>query len=77
MFYDCSSLKELNLSNFKTNNETNMSYMFFYCSSLKELNLNIFKTMDTITIYLMFSGCSDELITKIEAKYKNIKEEEF
>ena len=28
MFYECSSLKELNLSSFNTNKVTNMSYMF-------------------------------------------------
>ena len=44
MFYNCSSLKELNLSNFNTKNVTNMSYMFGYCSSLKELNLSNFNT---------------------------------
>ena len=32
MFYECSSLKELNLDNFNTNNVTNMSYMFDGCS---------------------------------------------
>ena len=37
MFYWCSSLKELNLNNFNTNNVTNMSGMFNWCSSLKEL----------------------------------------
>ena len=32
MFYGCSSLKELNLSNFNTNNETYMGFMFSGCS---------------------------------------------
>ena len=44
MFSGCSSLKELNLSNFNTNNVTNMRYMFYKCSSLKELNLSKFNT---------------------------------
>ena len=35
MFSRSSSLKELNLSNFKTDNVTNMSYMFNLCSSLE------------------------------------------
>ena len=39
MFLGCSSLKELNLNNFNTNNVTNMSYMFYGC--LDELNLKI------------------------------------
>ena len=35
MFYECSSLIYINLSNFNTQNVTDMSYMFSYCSSLK------------------------------------------
>ena len=42
IFFNCSSLKELNLQNFNTNNVTNMSYMLYECSSLNELNLNKF-----------------------------------
>ena len=41
MFYDCSSLKSIDLSSFNTNNVTNMSYMFFGCSSLKKENIII------------------------------------
>ena len=32
MFFGCSSLKELNLSNFNTNNVTDMRGMFYECS---------------------------------------------
>ena len=39
MFSDCSSLTNLNLSNFNTNNVTNMEYMFFGCSSLTNNNI--------------------------------------
>ena len=39
MFHGCSSLKELNLSNFNTNNVTNMCGMFSKCSD--ELKLKI------------------------------------
>ena len=42
MFWNCSSLKELNLPNFNTNNVTNMSNIFYGCSSLNELNLSNF-----------------------------------
>ena len=38
IFSHCSSLKELNLSSFNTNQVTSMSYMFSDCSLLKELN---------------------------------------
>ena len=39
MFDRCSSLKELNLNNFNTNNLTDMSYMFYGC--LDELKIKI------------------------------------
>ena len=39
MFDECSSLKELNLSNFNTNNVTDMCLMFFGCTN--ELKLRI------------------------------------
>ena len=46
MFNGCSSLKELNLNNFNTNNVTNMSGMFSGCSDdlkrkIKSENKNI------------------------------------
>ena len=43
MCFGCSSLIEITINNFNTNNATNMSRMFCRCSSLKELNLNNFK----------------------------------
>ena len=33
MFYECSSLKELNISNFKINNKTRVNSMFEGCSA--------------------------------------------
>ena len=39
MFTECSSLEELNISNFNTNNVTDMSYMFGQCKD--ELHLKI------------------------------------
>ena len=44
MFYECSSLISLNLSNFNINNVINMSYMFFNCYSLYSLDLSNFNT---------------------------------
>ena len=46
MFSVCSSLKELNLNNFNTNNVQNMSFMFTGCSDdlkmkIKSENKNI------------------------------------
>ena len=39
MFYGCSSLKELNLSNFNTNNVTNIYGMFYECSEQLKLKI--------------------------------------
>ena len=70
MFFECSSLKELNLSNFNTNYVTNMSHMFQWCSSLKELNLSNFNTNNVKYMLEMFDGCSDDLINKIKKQNK-------
>ena len=56
MFSYCSSLTSLNLSNFNTNNVTNMSYMFNICSSLTTLNLYNFTINENANICYMFSG---------------------
>ena len=77
MFDGCSSLKELKLINFYTNNVINMSYMFRGCSSLKEVNLNNFNTNNVTNMSDMFNGCLDELKLKIKSQYKNFKEEAF
>ena len=58
MFYKCSSLTNLNLSNFNTTNVTNMSDMFSECSSLTNLNLSNFNTTNVTNMSDMFSGCS-------------------
>ena len=77
MFSKCSSLKELNLSNFNTSNVSNMYCMFFGCSSLKELNFSDFNINNVINIGSMFSRCSEQFQNKIRSKFKNIKEEAF
>ena len=77
MFYGCSSLKELNLCSFNTNNVNEMRYMFYECSSLKELNLYNFNTNNVTDMYGMFDGCLDELKLKIKSQFKNFKEEAF
>ena len=76
MFFECSSLKVLNLSNFNTDNVNNMRYMFYNCSTLKELNISNFNTNNVIYMECMFSGCPNELILKIR-KLKNFCEEVF
>ena len=54
MFCDCSSLTSLNLSNFNTNNVTNMREMFRGCSSLTSLNLSNYNTNNVTDMRDMF-----------------------
>ena len=61
MFDGCSSLKELNLNNFNTNNVTNLDCMLYGCESLKELNLSNFNTNNVIFMNSMFVECSSDL----------------
>ena len=77
MFVGCSSLKKLNLTNFNTNNVTDMSGMFALCSSLKELNLNNFNTNKVTDMRYMFGRCLNELKLKIKSQFKYFKEEAF
>ena len=44
MFYECTSLIDLDLTIFTTDNVTNMSFMFSRCMSLKKLDLSNFNT---------------------------------
>ena len=68
MFFECSSLTNINLSNFDTNNVTNMEHMFSGCSSLTNINLSNFNTNNVIDMGFMFEGCSslkkENIITK-------------
>ena len=54
----CTSLTNVNLSNFNTNKVKYMSDMFEGCSSLKSLNLANFDTSNVEWMDEMFSGCS-------------------
>ena len=56
MFYKCSSLISLNLSNFYITNVTNMKSMFYNCSSLTFLDLINFSFNDYTNIQNMFFG---------------------
>jgi surface protein len=58
MFYECSSLTNLDVSGFKTDNVTNMSFMFYECSSLTNLDVSGFKTDNVTSMSRMFDGCS-------------------
>ena len=58
MFYNCKSLISLDLSNFNTQNVTNMSYMFFDCNSLLSLDLSNFRTKNVKDMHSIFYDCN-------------------
>jgi len=58
MFYKCSGLSELDVSNFDTSSVTDMSYMFYECSGLSTLDLSNFDTSNVTTMSFMFGYCS-------------------
>jgi surface protein len=57
MFSGCSSLTSLDLSNFKTDNVTDMKRMFSYCFSLTSLDVSTFKTDNVTNMAEMFRTC--------------------
>ena len=73
LFSGCSSLKELNLSNFNTKKVTDMAHIFFRCKSLKELNLTNFKTNKNTNMTEMFYGCLNELKKRIKRQNIHLK----
>ena len=58
MFYNCSSLIKLDLSNFNTANAKSMSGMFDLCTSLISLDISNFRTNDIEDLCKMFANCS-------------------
>ena len=57
MFYGCSSLTSLDLSNFNTSNVTDMNNMFYGCTSLTSLNLSNCDMSKVTSVSGTFNGC--------------------
>ncbi len=57
MFFECGSLRSLDLSGFDTSLVTDMCAMFCSCSNLTGLDVSGFDTSNVINIGGMFSGC--------------------
>ena len=60
IFYKCKSLKNIDLSNFNTQNAINMSYMFYGCNSLimkilKNIKLSNIINFFYIIIFIKFN----------------------
>ena len=58
MFAECSSLTNLNLSNFNTQNVINMGWMFYDCFSLTNLDLSNFTIKNSTKMGGMFYNCN-------------------
>ena len=54
MFAGCSSITNLNLSNWDTSNVTNMESVFAWCSSLEKLDLSGWNNANVTTMNSMF-----------------------
>ena len=57
MFYECSNITEIDLSNSNTSRCTSMSGMFLGCSKLTSLNLSNFNTSNVKNMDSMFKRC--------------------
>lgn len=58
MFYRCSNLTSINLSNFDTSNVNNMFGAFSECSSLTSLDVSNFNTSSVTNMNNTFNNCS-------------------
>ncbi len=59
MFYDCTSITWLDLSNWNTSNVISMQAMFYQCSGLVELNIKNWDTNNVTDMSFMFLRCNN------------------
>ena len=71
MFYGCSSLIKVDLSNLNIANVTTMDRMFMSCSSLIEVNLNNITANSVYNMEQMFYGC--DLLISLDFSSFNTK----
>ena len=80
MFYECSSLLTIDLSNFDAANVNNMGNMFYGCSSLISIDLSNFNTSNVNNMESMFYGCSSLIslnLSNFDTSNVNIMESMF
>ena len=58
MFYDCTNIIEIDLSNFDSSKVTDMYYMFANCRSLTSINFSNIKTSQVTSMGCLFWNCS-------------------
>ena len=57
MFSSCEALTEIDVSNFNTQNVTDMSHMFDSCMALTEIDVSSFNTQNVTDMNWMFAFC--------------------
>ena len=68
MFYQCSSLTSLNLSNFNIQNVVNMYSMFYRCNSLSYIDISNFIVKNNIEL---FNGLPENCTVKMNIRAIN------
>ena len=71
MFFDCSSLEKLNISNFSFNENADVFALFSYCFSLDELIIKNLNLNDEKIISKIYWKCPEEVLNKIKEKLAN------
>ena len=75
LFYDCTKLSIVDLSELDTSSVINMSHMFEGCESLKSLDLNKPDTSNVKDMSHMFDGCKNlETLNLSEMDTSNVKD---
>ena len=59
MFYNCSNVTELDLSNFNTDKVTIMATMFWGCGSIERLDISSFNMSNVTNVNNMFASCNN------------------
>lgn len=71
MFWNCTGLTSLDLSNFDTTKVTNMTSMFEYSPKLTSLDLSNFDTSNVTSMSKMFADCSSLSHIKCKQAFKD------
>ena len=58
MFYNCSNITEIDLSNFEFSNIIDMNHIFSGCTSLKRIEFGDFNTQNVVDMSYMFYNCT-------------------
>ena len=69
MFFYCTDIISIDLSNFDTSSAIDMRYICYGCFSLISLDLSNFNTSSVTNIYSMLNGCSSLISLDLSNSY--------